>query len=68
MKALKPCPFCGSPPWHEPWYGGRPNQTMVLCSSEDCVATPSVVGETPDLAADYWNHRPQPEPAPITTD
>jgi hypothetical protein len=68
MKTLKPCPFCGAAPEHEPWHGGGPDKTMVWCVSEDCVASPSVVGETQDLAADKWNQRAQSEPALITTE
>jgi hypothetical protein len=68
VKALQPCPFCGAAPVHEFWYSVGPETTLVYCVSEDCVAMPSVKGETQDLAADHWNQRAQPEPAPITAD
>lgn len=57
--SLLPCPFCGSPPYQEPWHGGAPTKAMIACSDRhgDCEVGPSVTGETPDEAAAHWNRR-----------
>lgn len=61
MIQLKPCPFCGTTPTHEPWHGGSADKIMIMCDYASCDVRPQVTGETPDEAANSWNNRAQPK-------
>ena len=61
MSQLKPCPFCGEVPQiqHDEWRdeGKDGPAVYIVCRSSTCWAEPSVMGDTEESAAAFWNTR-----------
>lgn len=51
---IKPCPFCGSTPSVQKWFG----EMMVVCQDVLCPAQPNVKSKSTAIAVELWNKRP----------
>jgi ssDNA-binding Zn-finger/Zn-ribbon topoisomerase 1 len=60
--ALAPCPWCGTPPVLLP---ALRHGYFVGCENAQCPVSPETTfdAETPEQAAERWNHRPTPQAA-----
>jgi Lar family restriction alleviation protein len=56
-EALKPCPFCGSPPMPDYCSTTDGPAYSFHCHAKDCPAWPNVQGETEAEAIAAWNTR-----------
>lgn len=51
---LKPCPFCGNPPYSKRWIQKALPAIKIWC--DECSVSPKVQG-TEDNAVEAWNYR-----------
>lgn len=63
-EALKPCPFCGSPPMPDYCSTTDGPAYSFHCHAKDCPAWPNVQGETEAEAIAAWNTRADAAPTP----